>query len=117
MPLFSTTPAARVGISTPPPRLQVKQKKSLRKALKKYRAASEEASPQLTEQQPPAPASQPSAPTPPQLGLEYLELAEKTGVNIKCAVFHVRRMAKHALLKYQLMDEVEATHSLRRVGV
>ena len=45
-------------------------------------------------------------PTPVQLALEYLDLAESLGVPLKCVVFHVRRMAKHALTSYQMLGDI-----------
>ena len=47
------------------------------------------------------------------LALEYVELAGQHGpVPMKCAIFHVRRMAKTQLTRYQLMQECCAAASL-----
>jgi len=46
------------------------------------------------------------------LAMEYLDLVKQHPVSMKCLVFHVRRMARDALNKYQMMDEcVSCTNS------
>eukprot|EP01038_Epipyxis_sp_PR26KG_P005647 gene5647-7798_t len=40
-----------------------------------------------------------------QLGKEYLELAEKYPVKMKSIIFHIRRMCREALVKYQLLED------------
>ena len=40
-----------------------------------------------------------------ELALEYLELAEQHPAPMRCVIFHTRRIAKQALMAYQLMQE------------
>ncbi len=52
-------------------------------------------------------ATPPSKKPPPlQLATEYLELAEAHGVPIKTVVFHIRRMAKEPLTRFQLLSDI-----------
>ena len=45
-----------------------------------------------------------------QLGLEYLDLVRKHPVKLKSVVFHIRRMCKDILTKYQMLEDcVQAT--------
>ena len=91
---------------------QSHRRQALRKELKNLKAAAGGAGDEAVDAPPKPAAPKPApvtaapmvaapltAPGRPQLALEYLDLAESTGVTLKCAVFHVRRMAKAALLK------------------
>ena len=50
------------------------------------------------------------------LALEYLELATRHGpVAMKCVIFHVRRIAREQLQKYQLMQECCSAPSIAAV--
>ena len=53
-----------------------------------------------------ASSSLPTPPSPLTLALEYLELAERWSVPIRTVVFHTRRIAKQALMQFQLMAEM-----------
>jgi hypothetical protein len=49
------------------------------------------------------------------LALEYLDLADKYPVAMKSVIFHVRRMCKDDLNRYQLMEEVVASKDINEV--
>lgn len=92
---------------------KIKQKKKLKTSLKRLREATATVETPTQEMDVPGLPSTASAPacalpSRAHLGLEYLDLAETSGVGIKCSIFHVRRMVKESLLKYQLMEEVWA---------
>jgi hypothetical protein len=59
-----------------------------------------------------APSTRPSGVS---LAQEYLELAEAHGVPLKTVVFHVRRMAKQELTRFQLLSDVLAVEDVAGV--
>jgi tRNA-dihydrouridine synthase 1 len=50
-----------------------------------------------------------------QLAMEYLELATAFPVKIRSVIFHVRRMLKTELVKYQLLDDCLSCESMEQV--
>ena len=50
-----------------------------------------------------------------ELALEYLDLVEQHPAPMRCVIFHTRRIAKQALMAYQLMHECCAATTVAEV--
>jgi len=50
-----------------------------------------------------------------RLAMEYLELVDQHPATLKTVVFHVRRMCKEVLLKYQLLEDCLSASSFEEV--